>query len=72
MDKEMRKTLRLFQCDFNRSIEETFAQVLTENERVRLFFINENQAFTDGQNTLHTIQHAKCMLPHNHTGRLKF
>ncbi|MDR3239776.1 MAG: hypothetical protein LBT44_06775 [Clostridiales bacterium] len=50
MDKELKKTLRLFQCDFNRSIEETFAQVLTENEKVRLFFINENQAFTDGQN----------------------
>ncbi|MDR3313966.1 MAG: hypothetical protein LBS96_05865, partial [Oscillospiraceae bacterium] len=50
MDKELKKTLRLFQCDFNRSIEENFAQVLTENEKVRLFFINENQAFTDGQN----------------------
>lgn len=50
MNKEMKKTLKLFQCDFNRSIEENFAQVLTENEKVRLFFINENQAFTDGQN----------------------
>jgi len=50
MKKSDKKTLRLFQCDFNRSIEETFAQVLTENEQVRLFFINENQAFTDGQN----------------------
>jgi len=50
MNKENKKTLRLFQCDFNRSIEENFAQVLTENEKVRLFFINEDQAFTDGQN----------------------
>ena len=50
MNKEMKKTLKLFQCDFNRSIEENFSQVLTENEKVRLFFINENQAFTDGQN----------------------
>ncbi|MDR2504386.1 MAG: hypothetical protein LBD82_08435 [Deltaproteobacteria bacterium] len=50
MDNEAKKTLRLFQCDFNRSIEENFAQVLTESEKVRLFFINEDQAFTDGQN----------------------
>ena len=50
MNKDDKKTLRLFQCDFNRSIEENFAQVLTENESVRLFFINEGQAFTDGRN----------------------
>jgi hypothetical protein len=50
MTKEMKKTLKLFQCDFNRNIEENFAQVLTENEKVRLFFINENEAFTDGRN----------------------
>jgi len=50
MNRASKKTLRLFQCDFNRSIEETFAQVLTENDKVRLFFINENQAFTDGRN----------------------
>jgi hypothetical protein len=48
----MKKTLKLFQCDFNRSIEENFAQVLTENEKVRLFFINENEALTDGQNVI--------------------
>jgi len=52
MKKDDKKTLKLFQCDFNRSIEETFAQVLTENEQVRLFFINENQAFTDGRNII--------------------
>ena len=50
MNKSDKKTLQLFQCDYNRSIEENFAQVLTENEQVRLFFINENQAFTDGRN----------------------
>lgn len=50
MEKEHKQTLKLFQCDYNRSIEENFAQVLTENEKVRLFFINEDQAFTDGQN----------------------
>ncbi|HHX76761.1 MAG TPA: hypothetical protein GX697_00200, partial [Firmicutes bacterium] len=46
-DKEM---LRLFQCDYYRTLEEMFAQTFTENETVRLFFINENQAFTDGRN----------------------
>ncbi|MCD8082495.1 MAG: hypothetical protein LUE86_02935, partial [Clostridiales bacterium] len=50
MNKEAKKILQMFQCDFNRSIEENFAQVLSENERVRLFFINEGQAFTDGRN----------------------
>jgi hypothetical protein len=50
MTNENKKTLKLFQCDFNRSIEENFAQVLTENEKVRLFFINEDRAFTDGRN----------------------
>ncbi|MCL2111107.1 MAG: hypothetical protein FWH32_02415 [Clostridiales bacterium] len=50
MEREAKKILRRFQCDFNRSIEENFAQVLSENDRVRLFFINENRAFTDGQN----------------------
>lgn len=50
MNKEAKNTLRLFQCDYNRRIEEDFAQVLTESEKVRLFFINENAAFTDGRN----------------------
>ncbi|GHV46985.1 hypothetical protein FACS1894204_09710 [Synergistales bacterium] len=50
MKKAYKETLCQFQCNFNRSIEENFAQVLTEDERVRLFFINENEAFTDGQN----------------------
>jgi hypothetical protein len=50
LSKANKETLRLFQCDFNRQIEETFAQVLAENEKVRLFFIGENQAFTDGRN----------------------
>jgi len=50
MKRNDKKILQLFQCDFNRNIEETFAQVLTENELIRLFFINENQAFTDGRN----------------------
>lgn len=44
------KILNGFQCDYIRSSEEVFAQVLSENENVCLFFINENQAFTDGKN----------------------
>lgn len=50
MNKTCKQILHQFQCDFNRDIEEMFAQTLTENENVRLFFINENEAFTDGKN----------------------
>jgi hypothetical protein len=50
MEKAYAELLKKFQCDYNRNAEETFAQTLSENERVRLFFINENQAFTDGRN----------------------
>lgn len=50
MEKEYQELLTKFQCDYNRIAEETFSQTLAENERVRLFFINENQAFTDGRN----------------------
>ena len=49
MKKKDRELLDKFQCDYNRMAEETFAQTLAENEKVRLFFINENQAFTDGR-----------------------
>ncbi|MBQ9008921.1 MAG: hypothetical protein IJ088_06285 [Clostridia bacterium] len=52
MRKEAREVLRQFQCDYIRILEETFAQTLSENEQVRLFFINENQAFTDGRNII--------------------
>lgn len=50
MKKKYRELLKNFQCDYNRMAEETFAQTLSENEKVRLFFINENQVFTDGRN----------------------
>ena len=50
MEKEYEELLKKFQCDYNRTLEETFAQTLSENENVRLFFINESQAFTDGRN----------------------
>lgn len=50
--QEKEKLLKDFQCDYNRSLEENFAQTFAENEDVRLFFINENQAFTDGRNII--------------------
>ena len=50
MNKEDREILKLFQCEFNRQVEEDFATTLSERSDVRLFFINENQAFTDGKN----------------------
>lgn len=50
--QEKEKLLKDFQCDYNRSLEENFAQTLSENEEARLFFINENQAFTDGKNII--------------------
>ncbi len=48
--KDAQKLLRQFQCNYNRELEESFAQTFSENEAVRLFFINENEAFTDGRN----------------------
>ena len=50
--KEKEELLRDFQCDYNRSLEENFAQIFSEQEDARLFFINENQAFTDGRNII--------------------
>jgi hypothetical protein len=50
MEKKYRELLEKFQCDYNRNAEENFAQTLSDNDQVRLFFINENQVFTDGRN----------------------
>lgn len=50
MDREYKKILQAFQCDYYRYVEEMFSQTFTENENIRLFFINENKAFTDGKN----------------------
>lgn len=52
MDKKSIEILRLYQCDYNRELEENFARALSENETLRLFFINENRAFTDGRNII--------------------
>lgn len=48
--KQSEEILRQFQCDYNRMLEENYAQTLAEDSQVRLFFINENEAFTDGRN----------------------
>ena len=42
--------LKEFQNDHNRLIEESFA--LTERNDLRLFFINEDECFTDGKNII--------------------
>jgi hypothetical protein len=44
------KTLAQFQCEKNRATEELFAQILSERGDLRLFFINENEPYTDGRN----------------------
>ena len=50
MQKQDRDMLKLFQTEDNRKIEEDFASMLSENPNLRLFFINENEAYTDGKN----------------------
>lgn len=50
MQKEDREILKIFQTEDNRKIEEDFASMLSEKQNLRLFFINENQAYTDGKN----------------------
>lgn len=50
MNKQDKEILKIFQTEDNRKIEEDFASTLTENQNLRLFFINENQAYTDGKN----------------------
>lgn len=50
MNKQDKDVLKIFQTEDNRKIEEDFASMLSENPNLRLFFINENQAYTDGKN----------------------
>ena len=50
MQKQDRDILKMFQNEDNRKIEEDFASMLSENPNIKLFFINENQAYTDGKN----------------------
>lgn len=42
--------LKLFQSEQNRRGEEEFARIFTEHDNVRVAFINEDRAFTDGRN----------------------
>lgn len=44
--------LDAFQSDHNREIEESFVNMLCDKEHLKLFFINENEAFTDGVNII--------------------
>ena len=39
-----------FQCEKNRIIEESFACMFANNNDIRLFFLNENNSYTDGKN----------------------
>ena len=41
-----------FQCERNRSAEESFARAFSESDDTRLFFINEDKAYTDGRNVI--------------------
>lgn len=50
MKNKDREVLKQFQTELTRSSEEGYARIFTENEMVRLFFINEDRAFTDGRN----------------------
>ncbi|MCL2128767.1 MAG: hypothetical protein FWH35_00240 [Treponema sp.] len=44
--------LKEFQKEDNRLLEESFSQILTERNDLRLFFINEDKCFTDGKNII--------------------
>ncbi|NLK40610.1 MAG: hypothetical protein GX298_00970, partial [Planctomycetes bacterium] len=52
LSKKAKQILKQFQCDYNRELEERFAQTFSEEEQLRLFFINENAAYTDGRNII--------------------
>ena len=51
-DKYYKDILDKFQCDRNREVEESFARAFSETDDTRLFFINEDQAYTDGKNII--------------------
>lgn len=46
----LKAILDKFQTERNRSVEESFARAFAESDDVRLFFINEDKAYTDGKN----------------------
>ena len=49
-DDIFKAILDKFQTERNRLTEESFARAFSESEEVRLFFINEDKAYTDGRN----------------------
>lgn len=49
-DNIFKAILDKFQTERNRSVEESFARAFAESDDVRLFFINEDKAYTDGKN----------------------
>ena len=58
MEYDDNEILDAFQSDYNREIEESFVNMLCDTEYLKLFFINENEAFTDGRN----VQRQNCSL----------
>lgn len=51
-DDIFKAILDKFQTERNRSVEESFARAFAESDDVRLFFINEDKAYTDGKNVV--------------------
>ncbi len=51
-EKIFKSVLGAFQTEQNRLAEESFARAFAENDEVRLFFINEDKAYTDGRNII--------------------
>ena len=49
-DDIFKAILDKFQTERNRLVEESFARAFSESEDARLFFINEDKAYTDGRN----------------------
>lgn len=50
MDEAAEQLLKNYQSGYQRELEENFARTLAEDERVRLFFVNGDGAWTDGSN----------------------
>lgn len=49
-DDIFKAILDKFQCERNREVEESFARTFSETDETKLFFINEDKAYTDGKN----------------------
>lgn len=62
MNKTNQQNLTRFQCEETRVKEEQFAVMFAEKSDVRVFFINESNAFTDGVNIIvdPAYHHAFC------------